>query len=126
MTDREELENWIEDFSRKTVTELLYSINKKAKEKPVDLSQDIFIHLISSLIGTVIYSHLKDASMQSKKLRESERTSMLTKSYSLLKSRLQDSIATAFTSAMSLFTGKTADYCCLVKVIPPAINKEPC
>lgn len=129
MTDGErvELEAWISNYCRKTIAELLSSVAMKAKEKPIDLSQDLHIHLISTLIGVTLYSHLRDSSIAVKKMsKESEKQKAMIQSYTLLKGRIQEAVASAFMGAMTTFSGKSADYYCLIKPVPDAANKEPC
>lgn len=122
---RLELEGWISDFCKSTVSKLLYEVAKESEKRDVDYSVDIKIHLISTLIGVTLYSHLRDFSLD-KTINSKDKEKKLIKEYTMLKALIQSSIGNGFSGAMSTFSGKQADYYCLIKPVPPAINKQPC
>lgn len=109
----------------KHVTSEVFRIVESQREKIGKNACDItYMSVLASIVGTVVLNTITE--QFDKKVSNTEVEKILHKNYNNLKMAVQDSIATGFTEAMTKYSGKTCEYYCQIKPLPPPVNKQPC
>lgn len=88
-------------------------------------THSVYLSVLSTFIGEMLTKTLKKKYVKEKMSREEISEDVL-KNFGNLKISIQEAVASGFSGAMKVFTGKTCEYYCKISLIPEPINKKPC
>lgn len=120
-------DDWRAEFTKWLVQSTFVMMEdtvKKSKGTPINLAE-IQVNFLATYIGSLLYVALTEEPNKSV-LKRADREEFTIDNFAYMKTKIQEAVAAAFTSAMRAHAGKEIDYYCQVKAVPPVANKEPC
>lgn len=115
-----EEENYVTEYAARMVQEVMKFFTIAEKNRSKEVSHELSINFIASIIGAKVFLTLKEAAQSDSKIG-----SALNK-FAELKIDIQNAVAAGFQGGMQEFSGQNLEYYCQVKLVPGIKNKMEC
>lgn len=117
-----DLNKWIDDMSIAMARTTFGMIDKHAGGKGVEVQKSLALAFVTRIVTGVVMATLthRPEGLKSKRALADYNVN----AFSDIKVLTQESIAEAFTIALSEYSGVNTEYYCSLKIVPPAPSKE--
>ena len=102
-------------LSKRLVDSCLDYLDKRRNTYGAEFSDSLTMSFIASFIGAVTYRAMAAVD-----------TSLAPEGFADVKAGIECATAAGVTGALVTFTGEQNEFYCMIRVVPPAANKEPC
>lgn len=120
----ETLVEWCEDFSRKAAIDVYTMFEEERDKVGAENHRHLTVTFLAGFVSALVYRSL--ANIPDSIKSDEERCQYANDSFSDLKMRIQEAVASGFSGGMRTWSGRTVDYYCQVKVVPEPKNKDFC
>lgn len=113
-------------ISQKLIEDVFLTILKEEKKNPVFKKDELILHFLTAAVGSLVYTRLMEKPKGKKAKSEEEVYEFTRDNFNRVKQDIQEAVGLAFSGSTTVFSGKTTEYYCQVKIVPEPVSKLPC
>lgn len=115
-----DISKFIQTLSQSLVNDIFTLLGAEEKKVGFDIASELYANFLANFVGVAVHKILTTDKQAGRKATFAS----VSKDFAEFKLRVQDSVAAGFQGAMSAYSGKTIEYYCTVRPVPPTPSQS--